>query len=226
MANRRLPFVTIASSITVLVLSVVAFRSSPNPVNADPLPRQMMGGRMGGHQGMQGRMHGMTGDNVPPGVTPQDLPAPNSKGAKLTVRYCTQCHNLASPAMHTANEWVNVVDQMFRRMSMASTRGMMRMGINMPSTEQQKQILAYFKAHALKSISPSALASPDSPGAVAYKRSCSECHALPNPKLHRATGWPAIVRKMQSYARPMGKEVITDHEARMIEGFLVRQSKR
>ena len=34
---------------------------------------------------------------LPPGVEARHLPEPGSPGARLTVRYCVQCHNLAPP---------------------------------------------------------------------------------------------------------------------------------
>ncbi len=159
----------------------------------------MMGG-MGNCQGMQGMMHRMMSNPVPPGVKPQDLPAPDSKGATLTVRYCMQCHNLASPLMHTAKEWKVVAGRMFSRMSMASIRGMMEMRVSVPSAEEQKEILAYLETHDLTPASTSALGSAKAYGAAAFRSSCSKCHALPSPKLHPAAGWRAAVKKMESYA--------------------------
>jgi len=87
MANSRLLFVTLITSVAVLILYLCGVRPSPGIASADPATPQMMGSGMGNHQGMQGMMHGMMRDNVPPGVKPQDLPAPDSKGTRLTVEY-------------------------------------------------------------------------------------------------------------------------------------------
>lgn len=225
LSNGRLLSITLILSVAILVVSLMRLPSSLGIANADPATPQMMGG-MDNHQGTQGMTHGMMRDNVPPGVKPQDLPAPNSKGARLTAEYCAGCHSLPSPSMHTAKKWQVVADRMFRRMSAASTRGMMGMPVNEPSREQQKEILVYLQAHALKSISPGALGSPNSPGAAAFSSSCSQCHALPNPRLHSAAGWPPIVRKMQSFAKQMGKKVITDQQAREIENYLASPGSR
>jgi cytochrome c5 len=78
---------------------------------------------------MRGMMHRMIPDLVPPGVEPQDLPDPDGRGARLLVRYCGQCHNLPSPAMHSSSEWPAISERMFYRMEMMS--GMM--GIESPS---------------------------------------------------------------------------------------------
>lgn len=222
--NTRLVFLAAVITVAVLIVFTTGFQSSPDIASADP-GMQMMGGGMGNDGGMQGMRHQMKRDNVPPGVKPQDLPAPNSKGAKLTVRFCMQCHNLPSPSMHTAKDWKVVAGRMFRRMSTTSRMRMMRMSVNVPSNDQQKEILAYLEAYALKPISPGALGSPNSPGAVAFRNTCSQCHALPSPKLHTASDWPAVVRKMQSYAKQMSKKQISNQEAKEIESYLARQSK-
>jgi hypothetical protein len=70
---------------------------------------QMMDG-----QGMhRGKMHGMSGI-LPPGTTPERLPDPDNPGAKLLSHYCSQCHNLPSPTMHTALEWQSVLTRMVK----------------------------------------------------------------------------------------------------------------
>lgn len=206
-------------SVAIFAAGLLVIQTSPGIAGPNPIAFQMMGGRMG-HQGMRGMMN----DNVPPGIKPKDLPDPGGKGAKLTVRYCMQCHNLPSPAMHTAKEWKTVAEQMFRKMSMASGRSMMGGGVSTPSPRQQNTILVYLQAHALKPAS-SGLASSRSAGAEAFRSSCSECHALPDPKLHSAVVWCGIVRKMQSYARQMGKQPISDQQARAIDAFLTGNAR-
>ena len=53
---------------------------------------------------------------LPPTFAPAELPEPASEGARLTLRYCVQCHNLANPAMHHAAKWPAVVERMVLRM--------------------------------------------------------------------------------------------------------------
>ena len=62
----------------------------------------------------------MMSGRLPPGIEPEDLPETDSTGAKLIVRYCTQCHNLPSPSMHTTEEWTEVAQRMFNRLSWMS----------------------------------------------------------------------------------------------------------
>lgn len=193
----------------------------------------MMGGGMMGYgmtdqDMMRGMMNQMMPDLVPPGVNPEDLPDPNNKGAQLLVYYCTACHNLPSPSMHTVEEWPVVADRMFGRMArMSGMGGMgMMMNIEMPSTEQQNEIVAYLKAHSLKSIPPHKLPSPESQGAMLFKDRCSQCHGLPDPGRHTAKEWPAIVEKMRGYIQIMNKKVVTENEEKEIVSYLSRYGRK
>ena len=53
---------------------------------------------------------------LPPTFAASQLPEPGSRGARLTMAYCVQCHNLANPAMHEAARWPGVVARMVPRM--------------------------------------------------------------------------------------------------------------
>src|SRR4026207_2470962 len=53
---------------------------------------------------------------LPPTFASAELPEPGSEGARLTLRYCVQCHNLANPAMHNAGKWPAVIERMGPRM--------------------------------------------------------------------------------------------------------------
>ena len=58
----------------------------------------------------------MWGGPMPGGQAASSLPAPDSEGAKLVSRYCTQCHAQPSPRLHTASEWEAVVSRMENNM--------------------------------------------------------------------------------------------------------------
>jgi cytochrome c5 len=167
---------------------------------------------------MQRMMPGM----LPPAIKPEDLPDPNSLGAKLLVRYCTQCHGLPSPKMHSAEDWPLATNRMFARMSMMS--GMM--DIENPSLEERQAIVAYLKANVLKSISPSGLPAPESKGALLFKDTCSQCHSIPDPKLHTAQEWPKVVERMTSNMQAMGRRVITEDEKKEILSYLTAYSRK
>ncbi len=187
-----------------------------------------MGPGMMNQSPMGEMMNQMMPDLVPPGVNPQDLPDPQSKGVQLLVYYCTQCHNLPSPSMHSAGEWPAVANRMFRRMSrMSGTGGMgMMMSVEMPSPEEQRLIVAYLESHGMKSISPHTLPSPESKGAAFFKEFCSQCHALPDPKAHTSNEWPAVVQKMRGFMQAMDKKVITEGEEKEVLSYLGSHAKK
>ncbi len=187
----------------------------------------MMGGGMMHEPRMRAMMQEMMSGRLPPGITPERLPDPNSPGATLLIRYCTQCHNLPAPAMHTAEEWPAVEARMFNRMAMMSGMGgmggMMRrrmMPIRAPAGEEQETMLAYLQGHALRPANVEALGPPDTPGLALFRQTCSQCHALPDPALHTADEWPVVVERMRGNMETMGKRVITDRERDEIVGYL------
>jgi cytochrome c5 len=202
------------------ILTTTWLESYREPRRMFQMPGMMMDGMRGGgmmdRNEMKDMMQWMMPGTLPPGIKPENLPEPDSSGAKLLSRYCNQCHNLPSPAMHTAEEWPAVTRRMFARMSMMS--GMM--GTENPSSEEQLLIISYLKAHSLKSVSPGVLPSPESKGAILFKETCSQCHALPDPSLHTAQEWSAVVERMRDNMRAMGRRVITDREKAEIVAYL------
>lgn len=209
------------------------------PAGADS---QTAGGQNSGLSSMQQMMRSMMTGIVPAGIKPGDLPDPSSQGAKLTAKYCVQCHNLPSPLMHSAKEWPGIADRMFSRMSMfshmngtgmmgkmggmgmgmmGSGSGMMgMMNIKAPSAKEQQIIVQYLEAHSLKSIQPGALASPRTRGPIRFASTCAQCHALPDPRQHSAQEWPQIVTRMRKKMVEMGKTVPNAATLRTITEFL------
>ena len=201
--------------IVVIVLSIKIYQQ---PKRDQPM--MMMGNNM------KGMMRKMMSGILPSGITPNDLPDPGSVGAKLMDRYCTQCHALPSPEMHTAEEWPPIADRMFSRMSMMSgMEGMKMMDIKNPSHHEKQEIIAYLLSHAMKAIMPGSIPSPQSRGAIAFMNICSRCHALPDPKSYSAAQWPKIVAWMRSNMRVMGKGTMTDKEEKEILSYLTSNAK-
>ena len=100
------------------------------------------------------------------------------------------------------------------------------MWMKAPSVEEQEVIVDYLKAHSLKPITPGALPSLESPEAISFKNVCSQCHALPDPKLHTAGEWTNVVERMRINMRVMGKPVITDQEKNEIVGYLAQHARQ
>lgn len=125
----------------------------------------------------------------PPGVSPADLPEPGSEGAKYLSEFCVGCHNLPSPAIHSATDWPSVIRRMWLRMDRLPPE----FGVKVPSPEQRQVTLDYLINNGLK-VSGSAL--PAGPGRATFSQSCSRCHALPDPLQHSPDDWPAVVTRM------------------------------
>lgn len=174
---------------------------------------------------MKEMMQQMMGGMLPPGITPQDLPEPESRGAKLLNTYCSQCHNLPSPRMHTAEDWPRVAGRMLsRERMMAGMRGMM-MQVKAPTPQDEEALLQYLKTHAMHALSPMAVPAPDSPGAPLFQQTCAQCHALPDPKQHTASEWSVVVKRMRQNMKSMGRREITDQEAKDITAYLELTSR-
>ncbi len=101
----------------------------------------MMDGRCGGM--MEGMM---MGGEMPRGVDPAQLPEPQSAGARLVGQFCTQCHGLPTPDLHSAAGWLPTVDRMNARMQWMSRNS--NMGIHAPSRSELQTIVAYLQSQA------------------------------------------------------------------------------
>lgn len=95
----------------------------------------MSGGMMGG-----GMMNGGMMMQTPGLNNPQDLPDPDSDGAKLLTQYCGQCHTPPAPSAHKAQEWPKVVERMNGHMVSQNKR--------IPDDGKTHIILQYLEKHA------------------------------------------------------------------------------
>src|SRR5690348_4254873 len=91
---------------------------------------------------------------LPRAIEPPDLPEPQSSGAVLTRRYCVQCHNLPSPAMHTAERWGPLVERMVWRMrgngNMGSLMKDMMAHVRAPTDAEVQTLTRYLQKHGQK----------------------------------------------------------------------------
>jgi cytochrome c2 len=139
---------------------------------------------------------------LPPAMTPRRLPEAPSEGARLTVRYCVQCHHLVNPAMHTAERWKSVVDRMVWRMrgngNMGTLMKEMMAEVRTPSDAEVETLTAYLQKHAQATIDAKHPALATRAGDM-FAIACSQCHALPDPRRHTAKEWPAVVERMKRH---------------------------
>lgn len=195
---------------------------------SQPSMAEMMGNQKMGMM-KQGMMGGMMGERMPPGINPANLPNPQSEGAQLIQRYCSQCHNLPAPGLHTAPEWPTVVARMNQRMQMMSGQGGMWMmrDIEAPSQQELEALIKYLQANALKVMEITEHPDIDTtPAGIAFQQTCSRCHSLPDPGQHTADEWPAVVKRMTQNMTNMGKSVPDKTTLGEIISFLQRHADK
>jgi hypothetical protein len=150
---------------------------------------------------------------LPPTFERRQLPEPRSRGARLAVRYCVQCHNLPNPAMHHAAKWPTIVERMVLRMEGRGNYGElmfeMMAGVKAPSAQEAKALLDYLQKHAQRPLDarkyPEAFTAAGEP----FRLACNQCHVLPDPKRYTAKEWPAVVARMQENMEWMNRVVGT-----------------
>ena len=139
---------------------------------------------------------------LPPAIRPNELPEPESEGARLTVRYCVQCHYLPNPRMHTADKWSGIVERMVWRMQGKGNLGTvmkdMMAGIAAPNSAEAAILSRYLQKHSQKAIDPQHPGLRTESGRV-FSLACSQCHAAPDPRQHTRTEWPAVVARMKEH---------------------------
>lgn len=177
---------------------------------------------------------------LPDGVPANDLPAPDSRGARLAGEFCSQCHGVPSPKRHSASDWVPTLRRMFVRMDHMSGmggrmggRGMMGRGrrdmpmgmhgVEAPSEEEKRALVDYYTANALRATEPGAL--PAGEGAELFRDRCSQCHALPDPAQHVPGEWSNVVERMRENMRAADVAGLSDEEAAAITAYLERAAR-
>jgi hypothetical protein len=139
---------------------------------------------------------------LPRSVEPRELPEPKSEGARLTARYCVQCHYLPSPQMHTPDKWNAIVVRMAWRMQGRGNMGVlmkdMMDSVEAPSEQETAMLVAYLKKHGQGEMDPAHPALKTEAGKM-FSIACTQCHALPDPRRHTRREWPAVVERMKQH---------------------------
>jgi hypothetical protein len=138
---------------------------------------------------------------LPPGFEPAQLPKPESAGARLTLHYCVQCHNLPNPAMHQAEKWPKVVQRMVDRMrghgNMGRLMADLMAGVEAPDDAEVVRLLAYLQRYAQTPLDPKVVPEAFLPEGEPFRLACKQCHVLPDPQRYTAAQWPAVVARME-----------------------------
>jgi len=139
---------------------------------------------------------------LPPSIEPAELPEPGSEGARLTARYCVQCHYLPNPEMHTADRWKTIVVRMVWRMqgkgNLGQTMKDMMDKVEAPDPADVTTLTAYLQRHGQSAMDLSHPTLGTEPGKM-YTIACTQCHALPDPRRYTAREWPAVVERMKRH---------------------------
>ena len=148
---------------------------------------------------------------LPPTFALEQLPQRESRGARLVVGYCVQCHNLPNPAMHHAEKWPPIVDRMVLRMqgkgNLGTLMAEMMAGVKAPSDEETKEINAYLQRYAQKPLDPARYPEVNRASGEAFRVACNQCHVLPDPQRYTAKEWPRVVARMQENMEWMNRVV-------------------
>src|SRR5205809_4378018 len=117
---------------------------------------------------------------LPPTFEERQLPQPRSRGARLTLRYCVQCHNLPNPAMHHAPKWPGIVERMVQRMEGRGNLGPlmsdMMAGVRAPTPEEKRALVAYLRKHGQKPLDPKRYPDVYLSSGEAFRLACNQCH--------------------------------------------------
>ena len=148
---------------------------------------------------------------LPPTFEARALPEPGSRGARLTLRYCVQCHNLPNPAMHHAEKWPGIVERMVARMEGRGNLGElmadMMAGVEAPAPGETAALVAYLQKHAQAPLDARRYPEVFEPSGEAFRLACGQCHVLPDPRRHTAVEWRAVVARMQRNMQWMNRVV-------------------
>lgn len=183
--------------------------------------------------GQRWRLVASTATGLPPtSYRLADLPEPEARGASLQQVYCVQCHGVASPKMHTSEEWPILVRRMIMRARTLRDRlggsriegevdEMLMAGLqaaNIPTQEDQDSLIAYFTRHGLPAAQPGEIG--DGPDDRLYLEYCSLCHDAPSRTAHGPEGAQALVYRMSAMMEMLGMEPPDEPQRQRIVAYL------
>jgi hypothetical protein len=148
---------------------------------------------------------------LPPTFEARELPERDSPGARLTLRYCVQCHNLPNPAMHEPRKWPGVVERMVKRMEGRGNLGVvmseMMAGVSAPYDQETRILIRYLQRYSQRPLDLKRYPEVNRPSGEAFRLACDQCHVLPDPRRHTAQEWRAVVARMQENMAWMNRVV-------------------
>lgn len=153
------------------------------------------------------------------GLTADQLPDHQSKGAVLFASYCSQCHNLPSPKMHSSGDWpVRFEKMMDHAILMSGTST----AIKIPVDKEKKEIVSYLEKNGFRGL-PANSPLRGEPQVFNIIWFCSVCHAVPDPDQFPAKEWAKIVDRMNGYRKKQGREEMSNSDRELVINFLSRK---
>jgi len=148
---------------------------------------------------------------LPPPADPAiDIPDPTSPGARLVGRYCTACHAVPTPQIHSATDWPRVARRMWLRIDGLPES----VDVARPTGAERTVMLRYLIGNALQ-VSGAAL--PAGPGRAEFVAVCSRCHELPDPGSRAQEDWLAVVVRMGDRMQSMlGTALAADQQSDIV----------
>ena len=201
------PFSTIrwlAVALAVFACNAPAAAAESASLPSSPLPKDGSDGGVARAKYLWSQSpHGKLLERIlPPSIEPHELPEPRSEGARLTARYCVQCHYLPSPQMHSPDKWTTIVVRMVWRMQGRGNLGElmkeMMDNVEAPTDQETGVLAAYLKKHGQQEMDTGHPALKSEAGKM-FSIACTQCHALPDPRRHTPREWPAVVERMKQH---------------------------
>jgi len=148
----------------------------------------------------------------PEGTRLEDLPDPEGAGAIAVQRYCSACHAIPQPSMHSATDWPGVVRRMWLRMGTLGPDYV----VPKPEMGQRIVILDYLTTNALQV----ATNLPDGPGRDLVMDTCGQCHELPDPRQHSEEDWFVVVRRMNQHMQDILGSTLSAEDIERVVRYL------
>ncbi len=189
-------------------------------------------------RGQRWRLVASVGTGLPPAsYRLEDLPEQGSRAVGLQQAYCLQCHGVASPRMHSSQEWPTLIRRMIMRGAALGSRlggprseGMVdqmlmagRRTVQLPPAEDVDSLVAYFQRNAFSAAAEEEL--PDTPDAALFVEKCSGCHETPSPIAHGPEDAQALVARMSAMRAMLNMEQLTVEEQSRLVAFMQRAAE-
>ena len=194
----------LAVALAVLAFNAPATAAESAPPRSSPLDNEGTEGGVARARYLWSQSpHGKLLERIlPPSIEPHQLPEPRSEGARLTARYCVQCHYLPSPQMHSPDRWTTVVVRMVWRMQGRGNMGVlmkeMMDNVEAPTDRETGVLAGYLRKHGQQEMDSGHFALNSEAGKM-FSIACTQCHALPDPRRHTSREWPAVVERMREH---------------------------